>query len=147
MYTAPAPAPSAMSAVSVSAAILGPRRRASGSGPGGADQSSGQSGSWWSGGKSASECIARRWRSAGCTPVTPAGTEPFRRAAHGRSIAVVMPEWWSIEVLHGEFSAFQWQRAHDSELIEAALTNGALDGTWHAETWGVAFEVCFNTPH
>ncbi len=56
-----------------------------------------------------------------------------------------MAEWWSIEVLHGEFSAFQWQKAHDSELIEAALTNGALDGTWHADRWGVAFEVCFAT--
>lgn len=56
-----------------------------------------------------------------------------------------MAEWWSIEVLHGEFSAFQWQQAHDSELIEAALTNGALDGTWHADGWGVAFEVCFHT--
>ena len=55
-----------------------------------------------------------------------------------------MAEWWSIEVLHGEFSAFQWQKAHDSELIEAALTNGALDGTWHAGRWGVAFEVCFD---
>jgi hypothetical protein len=57
----------------------------------------------------------------------------------------VMAEWWSIEVLHGEFSAFQWQQACDSELIEAALTNGALDGTWHADQWGVAFEVCFRT--
>ena|SRR5215475_4633434 len=56
-----------------------------------------------------------------------------------------MAEWWSIEVLHGEFSAFQWQQSYDSELIEAALTNGALDGTWHAGTWGVAFEVCFGT--
>jgi hypothetical protein len=56
-----------------------------------------------------------------------------------------MAEWWSIEVLHGEFSAFQWQDAYDSGLIEAALTNGALDGTWHADGWGVAFEVCFNT--
>lgn len=56
-----------------------------------------------------------------------------------------MAEWWSIEVLHGEFSAFQWQQSYDSELIEAALTNGALDGTWHAGDWGVAFEVCFNT--
>ena len=35
--------------------------------------------------------------------------------------------------------------AHDSGLIEAALTNGALDGTWHAGRWGVAFEVCFAT--
>ncbi len=56
-----------------------------------------------------------------------------------------MAEWWSIEVLHGEFSAFQWQDAYNSELIEAALTNGALDGTWHAGSWGVAFEACFNT--
>jgi hypothetical protein len=55
-----------------------------------------------------------------------------------------MSEWWSIEVLHGEFSAFQWQAAHDSELIEAALTNGALDATWHTDQWGVAFEVCFD---
>jgi hypothetical protein len=54
-------------------------------------------------------------------------------------------EWWSIEVLHGELSAFQWQDAHDSELIEAALTNGALDSSWHADRWGVAFEVCFET--
>jgi hypothetical protein len=56
-----------------------------------------------------------------------------------------MAEWWSIEVLHGEISAFGWQQEHDSELIEAALTNGALDGTWHADNWGVAFEVCFHT--
>ena len=56
-----------------------------------------------------------------------------------------MAEWWSIEVLHGEFSAFQWQESYDSALIEAALTNGALDGSWHAGQWGVAFEVCFTT--
>ena len=56
-----------------------------------------------------------------------------------------MAEWWSIEVLHGEFSAFQWQQSYDSALIEAALTNGALDGTWHAGPWGVAFEVCFGS--
>ena len=55
-----------------------------------------------------------------------------------------MAEWWSIEVLHGEFSAFDWQRQHDSELIEAALTNGALDATWHSDTWGVALEVLFD---
>jgi hypothetical protein len=28
-------------------------------------------------------------------------------------------------------------------LTEAALTNGAADGAWHAERWGVVFEVCF----
>lgn len=56
-----------------------------------------------------------------------------------------MAEWWSIEVLHGEFSAFWWQEQHDSALIEAALTNGAVDGSWHAGSWGVAFEVLFET--
>jgi hypothetical protein len=56
-----------------------------------------------------------------------------------------MADWWSIEVLHGDVSAFQWQESYDSELIEAALTNGALDGSWHADRWGVAFEVCFET--
>ena len=54
-----------------------------------------------------------------------------------------MAEWWSIEVLHGEFSAFRWQEQHDSALIEAALTNGAVDGSWHADHWGVVFEICF----
>ena len=56
-----------------------------------------------------------------------------------------MAESWSIEVLHGETSAFPWQQQHDSTLIEAALTNGALDGKWHADSWGVAFEVLFDT--
>ena len=54
-----------------------------------------------------------------------------------------MADWWSIEVLHGAESAFRWQEQHDSELIEAALTNGATDGAWHADSWGVAFESCF----
>jgi hypothetical protein len=56
-----------------------------------------------------------------------------------------MAEWWSIEVLHGEFSAFQWQASHDSDLIEAALTNGALDGSWHADRWGSRLR-CASTP-
>lgn len=55
-----------------------------------------------------------------------------------------MAQWWSIEVLHGGFSAFRWQEQHDDALIEAALTNGACDGTWHVEPWGVVFEVSFD---
>ena len=55
-----------------------------------------------------------------------------------------MAEWWSIEVLHGEVSAFRWQEQHDSALIEAALTNGVRDGAWHADGWGVVFEVLFD---
>ena len=56
-----------------------------------------------------------------------------------------MAEWWSIEVLHGKVSAFWWQEQHDSALIEAALTNGVRDGAWHADRWGVVFEVLFDT--
>jgi hypothetical protein len=56
-----------------------------------------------------------------------------------------MAEWWSIEVMHGEVSAFRWQEQHDSALIEAALTNGVRDGAWHANNWGVVFEVLFDT--
>ena len=55
-----------------------------------------------------------------------------------------MAEWWSIEVLHGEVSAFRSQEQHDSALIEAALTNGVRDGAWHADRWGVVFEVLFD---
>jgi hypothetical protein len=72
---------------------------------------------------------------------------PFSSAAgwdRGRTIAIVA-EWWSIEVLHGEVSAFRWQEQHDSALIEAALTNGVRDGAWHADRWGVVFEVLFDT--
>ena len=60
-----------------------------------------------------------------------------------RTIAVVA-EWWSIEVLHGEVSAFRWQEQRNSALIEAALTNGVRDGAWHADRWGVVFEVLFD---
>lgn len=70
------------------------------------------------------------------------GGRPFPDPAERRTISA-MAQWWSIEVLHGEFSAFRWQEQHDSALIEAALTNGAVDGSWHADRWGVVFEVCF----
>ena len=56
-----------------------------------------------------------------------------------------MAEWWSIEVLNGDMPAQHWRDAYGSELIEAALTNGASDASWHIGPWGVAFEVCFAT--
>ena len=74
-------------------------------------------------------------------PGAPAGVAVRERR---RTIAIVA-EWWSIEVLHGEVSAFRWQEQHDSALIEAALTNGVRDGAWHADGWGVVFEVLFDT--
>ena len=75
-----------------------------------------------------------------------ASAEPAGIAVRGyrRTIAIVA-EWWSIEVLHGEVSAFRWQEQHDSALIEAALTNGVRDGAWYADQWGVVFEVLFGT--
>jgi hypothetical protein len=56
-----------------------------------------------------------------------------------------MAEWWSIEVLNGEFSAVQWRDERASTMIEAALTNGAIDASWHTDRWGVAFEVRFSS--
>jgi hypothetical protein len=53
-----------------------------------------------------------------------------------------MSEWWSIEILHGEFSADRWRDAHGSDLIESALTNGAVNWNWHQHDWGIVFEVC-----
>jgi hypothetical protein len=37
-------------------------------------------------------------------------------------------EWWSIEVLNRHVSAARWKDAHRALLVEAALTNGAVDG-------------------
>lgn len=49
----------------------------------------------------------------------------------------------SIEVFDGIFPATQWQRAHDGDLVEAALTHGARNWTWHNTEWGVVFELEF----
>jgi hypothetical protein len=40
-------------------------------------------------------------------------------------------EWWSIEVLNGPSSAARWRAGHGAALVEAALTNGAVDWAWH----------------
>ncbi|HYZ00442.1 MAG TPA: hypothetical protein VFA92_03000, partial [Candidatus Binatia bacterium] len=52
-------------------------------------------------------------------------------------------EWWSIEVFHGRFSAALWKDAHGAALVEAALTNGAVDWAWHEHRWGVVLELAF----
>jgi len=36
-------------------------------------------------------------------------------------------EWRSIELLNGRGSAARWKDAHGNALVEAALTNGAVD--------------------
>jgi hypothetical protein len=52
-------------------------------------------------------------------------------------------EWWSIEVFNGRSSAARWKDAHGEALVEAALTNGAVDWAWHEYRWGVVLEVAF----
>lgn len=51
--------------------------------------------------------------------------------------------WYSIEVFDGAVPASVWAEAYRDSLIEAALTNGATDWSWHRHTWGVVFEVSF----
>jgi hypothetical protein len=52
-------------------------------------------------------------------------------------------EWWSIEALNGRSTAARWKDAHGEALVEAALTNGAVDWAWHEHRWGVVLEVAF----
>jgi hypothetical protein len=51
--------------------------------------------------------------------------------------------WWSIEVLDGAFPASVWYDAHGNALVEAAVTNGALDWSQHRHPWGLVFEISF----
>jgi hypothetical protein len=79
---------------------------------------------WWS---------ARRWLwGSGC---------PWSGGVGGVTVAAM--EWWSIEVFNGRFSAARWKDAHGEALVEAALTNGAVDWAWHEHRWGVVLEVAF----
>jgi hypothetical protein len=55
-----------------------------------------------------------------------------------------VPEWLTIEVLDAEgFPASRWQDAHGNDLVEAAVTNGALYWEWQETRWGVVLELVF----
>jgi hypothetical protein len=54
-----------------------------------------------------------------------------------------VPEWLTIEVFDGEVPASGWRRAHEEDLIEAAVTNGASFWDWHSTRWGVVLELLF----
>ena len=57
-----------------------------------------------------------------------------------------MSEWWSIEVFDAEqLPARRWKDSYQDELIEAALTNGAVYWEWHEHRYGVVFEVLFDS--
>lgn len=51
--------------------------------------------------------------------------------------------WLTIEVQNGEAPADGWRRARGELLLEAAVTNGALEWTWHTPRWGVILELKF----
>ena len=55
-----------------------------------------------------------------------------------------MSAWYSIEVFDGATSASVWAEAYRDVLMEAAITSGASDWSWHRHTWGVVFEVSFS---
>jgi hypothetical protein len=57
-------------------------------------------------------------------------------------------EWLTIEVLDAgsegtAFPASLWQHAHGNDLVEAAVTHGALYWEWHETRWGVVLELVF----
>lgn len=51
----------------------------------------------------------------------------------------------SIEVFNGPYAASLWADAHIDVLIEAAVTNGAVDWEIKRTAWGIVFEVAFPT--
>ena len=55
-----------------------------------------------------------------------------------------MSAWLTIEVQSGDTPAEGWRRSHGELLIEAAVTNGAREWTWHAPAWGVILELEFS---
>ena len=57
-----------------------------------------------------------------------------------------MSEWWSIEVFDAaELPARRWKDSYQDELIEAAITHGAIYWEWHEHRYGVVFEVLFDS--
>ena len=55
-----------------------------------------------------------------------------------------MAEWWSIEVFDSRVqAALSWKDSYRTQLVESALTSGALEWAWVEHKSGVVFEVCF----
>jgi hypothetical protein len=55
-----------------------------------------------------------------------------------------VPEWLTFEVFDAEtFPASLWQDAHGNDLVEAAITHGAVYWEWHQTRWGVVLELAF----
>jgi hypothetical protein len=55
-----------------------------------------------------------------------------------------MAEWWSIEVFDSELqAALSWKESYRTQLVESAITSGAIEWSWIEHRHGVVFEVCF----
>lgn len=55
-----------------------------------------------------------------------------------------MAEWLSVEVLHGSYSAREWEANQGGILVEIAVSWGALDWHWYHPRWGVVLEIAFD---
>lgn len=54
--------------------------------------------------------------------------------------------WWSIEVLDGPHSsAAGWRDAHQERMVSAAIAFGVREWAWRVFSWGVLFEVAFDS--
>jgi hypothetical protein len=55
-----------------------------------------------------------------------------------------MAEWWSIEVFDSQIqAALSWKDSYRNQLVESAITSGAVEWSWIEHRHGVVFEVCF----
>jgi hypothetical protein len=54
-----------------------------------------------------------------------------------------MAEWLTIEVADAVVPASAWRRAHGEDLVETAVTHGAVYWDWHETRWGVVLELVF----
>lgn len=55
-----------------------------------------------------------------------------------------MAEWWSIEVFDSRIqAALRWKDSYREQLIESAITSGAIEWAWIEHSSGVVFELLF----
>jgi hypothetical protein len=69
---------------------------------------------------------------------------PSLEPAAPRGLPSGVAEWLTVEVFDAEgFPAARWQDAHGNDLVEAAITHGAVYWEWHETRWGVVLELAF----
>lgn len=79
-----------------------------------------------------------------CSPCGPGYADSERASRpHGLTLAD-MGEWWSIEVFDAQIqAALSWKDSYRSQIVEAAITSGAIEWAWIEHRHGVVFEVYF----